>query len=153
MTVTLLVDDVWSHPSAKKLLSYVSKTNARGAFARAGFTGRGLDIALGVSWAESNGYSDAVGDIALVDAKWGPSIGLFQVRSLRNPLAYSEEDRYRYAWALRESDYNIVAAFVLSKGGTDWTKWSTFNSGAYKEFEGNDYTMRTGHPRAGDWNK
>jgi hypothetical protein len=120
--------------------------------ARAGFEGEALDIALGVSWAESGGYTDAVGDVGLVDDKWGPSVGLFQIRSLRNPLGFSAADRYRYAWALRHFDYNATAAYVISKGGTDWSPWSVFRSGSYEEHVGKDYELRIGHIRADQWN-
>src|SRR3546814_11985548 len=57
---------------------------ARPLLETARFSGAALDTALGVAFAESGGYVDAVGDLALVDAKWGPSIGLVQIRSLRD---------------------------------------------------------------------
>lgn len=158
--MALLTDDIWAHPAAGKLMAEiatlseaVSKRDARGVFARAGFGGEALAIALGVSYAESEGYSDAVGDLALIDAKWGPSIGLFQVRSLRNPLGFGAADRYRFVWALRDPDFNAVAAFAISKQGTDWSPWSTFRSGAYQARLGVNYTIRTGHERAADWSK
>lgn len=156
--MTLLIDDIWGHASAKQLLDDVaflktalSKTNARAVFSRAGFGGEGLDIALGVSYAESAGYSDAVGDISLVTPIWGPSIGLFQVRSMRDPLSGSVADRYRFAWALRDPDFNARAAFVISKSGTDWSLWSTFTHGTYLARKGVNYTIRTGHENASKW--
>lgn len=126
--------------------------SARTVFRLVGFRGEGLDIALGVAWAESLGFEDAVGDTTLVDAKWGPSTGLFQVRSLREPLEFAAVDRWRYSWTLRHRCGNAEAALAISRGGTDWTPWSTFNSGAYLEFKGQDFQIRTGHPRANLWN-
>lgn len=158
--MALLVDDVWKHPTAVLLLQAVdrmqgtaSRADARSVFTRQGFTGSGLDIALGVSYAECGGYSDAVGDLALIDAKWGPSIGAFQIRALRNPLGFSVADRYRYAWALLDVDFNTRAAYIMSEGGTDWHLWSTFTSGSFEQYRGKNFTFRTGHVRAGDWNK
>lgn len=127
-------------------------------FAAAGFTGAALDIALGVAYAESEGYSDAVGDLKqledpAVSAKWGPSIGLFQIRSLRDPDAWGRDDKVRIAEKLRDPAFNAYAAYVISKQGTDWSKWTTFRTGSYKKFLSKDYEIRTGHPRAGEWSK
>lgn len=118
-----------------------------------GFTGPALDIALGVSRAESGGYSDAVGDVSLVNDKWGPSIGLFQIRSLRHPGDYLYPDTLRVASDLRDPVKNAAAAYAISKKGTVWTPWSVFNSGSYQQYASKDYTIKTGHSRAGDWDK
>lgn len=116
-----------------------------------GFQGEALAIALGVSHAESMRYSDAVGDLALVNEKWGPSIGLFQIRSLRHPEAYGKPDSLRIAEKLRSPSYNAATAFALvAKFG--WKQWSVYNSGSYKKYAGQDYEIITGHERAALWN-
>lgn len=108
---------------------------------------------MGVSYAESaGGYEDAVGDTASVDEKWGPSIGLFQIRSLRTPLIFSVSDRYRYSWGLLNRFFNAKAAFEISNGGTDWSKWTLFRNGEYEQYLGKDYVIKTGHTRAFMWN-
>jgi len=118
----------------------------------AGFAGVDLDVALGVSYVESDfGFWDAVGDIALVNDKWGPSIGGFQIRSLRHPEDYGAPDNLRTARLLREIDYNARVAFAIFKK-YGWKQWSTFNSGSYLKYAGKDYALKTGHPRAGSWN-
>lgn len=48
---------------------------------QAGFTGAGLQTAFSISLAESGGRAGAVGDVRLQDATWGPSYGMFQIRS------------------------------------------------------------------------
>lgn len=156
--MTTLVEDIWAHPDARRVLGDLaflrtagSITNARGVLMRQGFEAEGLDIALGVSYAESEGYQDAVGDVTLVDAKWGPSVGLFQVRALRDPLAFGPADRYRFAWALLDPDFNAHAAWVLSNGGTNWSLWSTYTSGSYLARKGKNYTIKSGHVRANQW--
>jgi len=110
-----------------------------------------IDIALGIAYAESEGYADAVGDTTIVDEKWGPSIGLFQIRTLRHPLDFAVEDRCRYAWALLNATYNASSALVLSKQGIDWSKWSTFRNGSYKKYLGKDFTVKFGHKNAKLW--
>ena len=111
-----------------------------------------LDTAQAVAQAESGCYSDAVGDLDITSPKWGPSIGLFQIRSLRSPQTfYGGPDQWRYAWPLRDPIFNAKAAFAISKGGTDWTPWSTFTSGAYKTYLGQKPAIKTGHSAAASW--
>lgn len=125
---------------------------ASAVLAAAGFAGDDLATALGVAYVESDfGYADAVGDTALVNEKWGPSVGLFQVRSLRHPDQYPRPDNMRYADKLRDVTYNASTAFaIFSKYG--WKQWSTYTSGSYKKYAGKDFVLKTGHPRAGSWN-
>jgi len=106
-----------------------------------------------VAYAESGGYVDAVGDLALIDAKWGPSVGLFQIRSLRDPDAWGPLDHVRRASELRDPLYNAKAAHVISREGTDWSPWSVFKSGTYLPYVGVDFPLRTGHIRAHLWNQ
>lgn len=130
----------------------------------AGFAGESLDIALGVAFIEADGpkctdrfgvrsaYGDAVGDLALIDAKWGPSLSLLQVRTLRHPEQYPFPDTLRVAAQVRYPRQNAEAAFQISKEGTDFTKWSAFKSGAYLPHVGKDFEIRSGHPDADRWN-
>jgi hypothetical protein len=139
-------------------------TDGREVFSAAGFTGTNLDIILGIAYAESDGqactkrfdvrssYSDAVGDLGLINATWGPSIGLTQIRSLRDPLSGNAADRWRVAEKLRDPLYNAQAAWVISKQGTDFSLWSTFVHNTYLPYAGQDFDCRTGHPNALKWN-
>jgi hypothetical protein len=148
--------------------------------------------------AESDGYTDAVGDIAgailgpyvsnaaaqadyaarqqakkqvpvpfviqegdvkgvhgwwIINPTWGPSIGGFQIRSLRPGYAGPKNaaDMLRVAADLRDPVKNAAAAFAISNGGTDWTKWSVFVHGTYEQYLDVDYELKTGHARADDW--
>ena len=71
--------------------------------------------------AESGGNPDAVGDVAL-----GGSIGLWQIYTVAHP----EYDAQR----LTDPPYNAQAAYAISSSGTNWTPWSTYNSGAYEKY-------------------
>lgn len=102
-------------------------------------------------------YSDAVGDLAqladpVVAAKWGPSIGLTQIRSLRDPMAWGVVDRWRVAEKLRDPHYNAEAAFAISKSGTDFSPWTMYRNGMWAIHSGADFECRTGHPNASKWN-
>ncbi|HEY6020685.1 MAG TPA: hypothetical protein VIY48_12565 [Candidatus Paceibacterota bacterium] len=111
-----------------------------------------IDVAQAVAMAESLGYYDAVGDLTLTNQVWGPSIGLFQIRSYRYPMTqYQSIDLWRWAYPLRRPFYNCEAALVLSKNGTDWSPWSAYNSGSYKQYLGGDPSIRSGHSQAANW--
>lgn len=132
--------------------------------AAAGFSGDSLAIALGVVYAEADGpmatavfetpsaFYDAVGDLALIDAKWGPSVGIFQIRSLRDVNSGNAADRLRIASRLREPAFSAAAAWIISKHGTDFSLWSTFVHGTYLPYKGLDFELKSGHPNAQKWN-
>jgi sugar-specific transcriptional regulator TrmB len=93
-----------------------------------------IPLMIAIAMAESRGDSDAVGDVKLANDKWDASIGLFQVRSLRNPEKYSKADKLRIKDKLFDPVYNAKVAYEISKKGKDWSPWSTYNDDSYKEF-------------------
>jgi hypothetical protein len=129
----------------------VDTTNLKTLLRLVGWPDAQLDLGQAIAQAESQCYADAVGDVSLVNEKYGPSIGLFQVRSLRSPQSFGGLDLYRYAWPLRNPFFNAAAALAITKGGTDFSLWSTYTSGSYKAFLGQDPVIRTGHSAAGNW--
>lgn len=58
----------------------------------------------------------------------------------------------RRASELRDPAYNAAAARVISDGGFNWEPWTVYRTGAYELHKGKDFTIRTGHPRADQWN-
>jgi hypothetical protein len=95
---------------------------------------RDIPMMLAIAMAESRGDSDAVGDQKLANDKWDASIGLFQVRSLKNPEKYNKADKLRIKDKLFDPIYNAKVAYEISKKGQDWTDWSTYNDDTYKKF-------------------
>jgi len=99
---------------------------ARGA----GFNAGEAVTATAIALAESGGRTDAVGDTTITTAKWGPSVGLWQVRTLK---AETGKGSYRDIQWLQASPANQAkAAFEIRKGSNGWKNWSVFSSGAYK---------------------
>jgi hypothetical protein len=128
----------------------------RALAAAGGFTGDQVAMAAAVAMAESGGYVDAVGDWTqladpTVAAKWGPSVGLWQIRTLVDPTAWATADRVRDIEQLRDPLAQARAAHAISKGGTDWSPWSVYRSGSHSQFIGSDYPLRTGHAEAARW--
>ncbi len=62
-------------------------------------------------WPESAGNTDAQGDKTLANSKWGNSVGLFQIRSLRDPSKYTGVDRFFLSDA-SETDYPTMSAAI-----------------------------------------
>lgn len=88
-------------------------------------------IATAIAWAESNLNPNTVGDVDLQDDTWGPSVGLWQVRTLR---ADKGTGRARDADRLLDAPFNAWSMVAISAGGTNWTPWSVFKNGRYLEY-------------------
>lgn len=102
--------------------------------AKAGFKGQSLQTAYGVAKAESGGRPKAFNP----DASTGDrSYGLFQINMLG---ALGPERRRQFGLKRNEDLYdpltNARIAYRMSGGGKDWTPWSAYKSGAYKQYTG-----------------
>lgn len=101
---------------------------------QAGFRGKALDLARAIMMAESGGRAGAHNTNA---GTGDNSYGLFQI----NMLGALGPDRLR-RYGLRSNDQlfdpltNARIAYQMSKGGTDWSPWSTYKSGAYEKYLG-----------------
>lgn len=85
-------------------------------------------IALG----ESGGRLDALGDQSLQNATWGPSVGLYQIRTLK---AETGKGTDRDILALQGNPARQAqAAYNISHGGRNFTPWTVFNTGRYAAF-------------------
>jgi len=111
---------------------------------RAGWPEPLVRMAGAIAMAETRGYNERVGDEDLETGKWGPSVGLMQVRTLREQRGTGgprDIDRIgdplenmRAALAIyRGDDVTLGGKKHYEPGGFD--QWSTYGSGAYKEFE------------------
>lgn len=79
---------------------------------------------------ESGGNPNALGDTTLVDGKWGPSVGLWQVRSLhveRGQQTTRDQD------SLADPMFNARSMIAISSNGTNWQPWSIYTKGYYRQ--------------------
>lgn len=97
----------------------------------AGLSASAATVATAVALAESGGRTDAVGDVALEDGTWGPSVGLWQIRSLK---AQSGTGGPRDATRLTDPAFNARSMAQISGGGANFKPWTTFTSGKWKNF-------------------
>lgn len=113
-------------------ISITGSALAADAAFKAGFRGAALITAVAIAGAESTFNPNALGDVALQNSEWGPSLGLWQIRSL-NP-AFLHLEPIRDADKLYDPYFNAKAAFQISKKGTDFSPWSTFMNDAYQNY-------------------
>ncbi len=95
----------------------------------AGFRGDALVTAVAVSLAESGGNPRIPGDVGLENGTWGPSIGLWQIRSLN-----SQKGTGGVRDELANDDPAVAArhAFTISSHGHNWQPWSAYTNGSYR---------------------
>lgn len=103
----------------------------------AGFPVYAATTATAIALAESKGDPNAIGDVSLEDAIYGPSVGLMQVRSVK---ADRGSGRSRDETRLRDPLFNMKAAYAVSAAGLNWTPWSTYTTTdprhSYKQYMG-----------------
>ena len=87
-----------------------------------GFTGDGLVTAVAVALAESSGWTKAV----LVNTNCTKDRGLWQINDYWHPEV-SQAQAF-------DPVSNAKAAFDISDSGSDWSQWSTYLSGDYKNY-------------------
>ncbi|MBP2471519.1 hypothetical protein JOF53_000391 [Crossiella equi] len=100
----------------------------------AGFRGDMLDTAIAVALAESRGRTGAIGDVHLETSKWGPSVGLWQIRSLNPGHGTALEQSQRDQTANLDPATNAANAYAISGNGTSFRQWSTYTNGDYRQF-------------------
>lgn len=101
----------------------------------AGFSASQAVIMTAIAMGESGLRPDALGDTTIQTGTWGPSVGLWQVRTLKpGALAGARgADRYRDPARLTDPAYNAAAAYAISGKGKTFQPWSVYTSGAYKK--------------------
>ncbi|GAA2844303.1 hypothetical protein [Crossiella cryophila] len=100
----------------------------------AGFRGDQLNTAVAVALAESSGRPGAQGDLTLQNATWGPSVGLWQIRSLNPGRGTALEQTQRDRVANLDPATNATNAFAISNNGNNFGAWSTFTNGDYQRY-------------------
>jgi Lysozyme like domain len=100
----------------------------------AGFRGDALTTAVAVALAESHGDTGIHGDVNLQTGTWGPSVGLWQIRSLNPGHGTAAEQALRNAQANADPATNARHAYAISRHGTNFRPWSTYTNGAYRSY-------------------
>lgn len=105
-----------------------------GAARAAGLSIPSAVIATAVALAESGGDDQILGDTTIQTDKWGPSVGIWQIRTVKAEYGSGSD---RDLLALRGNVARQAQAMRnISAGGTNWTPWSVYTRGTYQKFLG-----------------
>ncbi|GAA4699768.1 hypothetical protein [Phytohabitans rumicis] len=100
----------------------------------AGFPPQAAVTMTAIAGGESGWDDAAVGDTRLQNATWGPSYGVFQVRTLKSETGKgTARDIMELTGDLGAQ---ARAAWEISQHGADFTPWTVYTSGRYKDFLG-----------------
>jgi Lysozyme like domain len=102
--------------------------------ANAGFGGPDLETAIAVSLAESwEGDPNAIGDKIIQTAEYGPSVGLWQIRSINPGHGGWFDKQHRVYQDNFDPQTNANNAYAIwDRYG--WDQWSTYTHGDYKKY-------------------
>jgi len=115
-------------------MAFGSRKGLISALYKQGFRGKSLETAFAVALAESGGRSRALGDTTIQDKTYGPSMGVFQIRSLKDPKKWGSSGQWRDSKRLYDPAFNVKAAWNVSQEGTNWKPWSAYKSGAFSSY-------------------
>lgn len=102
---------------------------------KAGLSPTLAGVATAIAKGESGWRTDAVGDVGIQDSKWGPSVGLWQIRSLKAEYGTGGT---RDASRLTDPAFNAASMATVSGLGANFKPWTVYTSGAYKKYLGTD---------------
>lgn len=105
----------------------LSAAQIAGYARQGGFAGNDIATATAIALAESSGRTDARGDIALQTQSWGPSIGLWQIRSMKSDRGTG---RTRDEIANLDPAVNARHAYEIYRS-QGWKAWTVYTTGAY----------------------
>lgn len=103
-------------------------------------------IAAAIALAESSGDDKAVGDVSLQTNTWGPSVGAWQIRTIKSQTGTGSD---RDISALQGNLPRQAQAMVnISGGGANWTPWTVYNTGKYQQYLNQANAAAGGDPTA-----
>lgn len=111
----------------------LSPAQAAAVAYEAGFRGSDLVLMVAIAMGESGLRPDASGDESLQTGTWGPSLGLWQVRSIKSQWGTGQS---RDGSRLMDPRFNARSAFSISGGGTNFKPWTVYTKGIYRQYLG-----------------
>lgn len=104
------------------------------AYARqAGFDPASAIIAVAIGMAESGLVTDSRGDVNKQGSYWGPSVGVMQIRTVKSETGSGQD---RDISRLDDPLQNFISAYNISSKGKDFSPWTTYEDGKYRDFLG-----------------
>lgn len=100
----------------------------------AGFDPAAATTMTAIAGGESGWDTTSTGDLGLTNPSWGPSYGLFQVRTLKGDTGRGTDRDI--TWLSGSPANQAKAAYDISRGGRDFTPWTVYTTGKYRDFLG-----------------
>lgn len=100
----------------------------------AGFSPAAAVTMTAVQLAESGGDDAALGDQSLQTNTWGPSFGFAQIRTMKGETGHGTDRDMN--WLAGNDANQAKAAFDISHNGTDFTAWTEYTNGGFRQFMG-----------------
>ena len=97
-----------------------------------GFSREQARTMTAIAQAESARDPGAVGDIGLQNRTFGPSVGLFQIRTVKAETGKGTDRDIEHLTGNVQAQ--VKAALHISNNGTNFRPWSTFTSGSFRKF-------------------
>lgn len=115
---------------------------------RAGFSQENAKIMTAVATGESGLDLNILGDTTIQTGTWGPSVGLFQIRTIK---AETGKGTTRDINALMNNPSKQAASAyqIWKEAGGSFRPWSVYTSGAYKSHLGGSLSQVSGLTNAG----
>jgi hypothetical protein len=109
---------------------------------QAGLSAPSAVIATAIALAESGGDDRVLGDTTIQGGGWGPSVGVFQIRTRTEQYGTGGD---RDLLALQGNlARQAVAMRNISAGGTNWAPWTVYTRGTYQDFLGQAQSAAAG---------
>lgn len=118
----------------------VTPANAYTELRFAGLSKANAALLTAIGGAESGWDVDAVGDVGLEDAKWGPSVGVWQIRTLKADTGTGSPRDINKLRGNLAAQAKAAAAIFKASGAR---AWSTYKNGSYLKYEGQVPTVST----------
>ena len=97
-----------------------------------GFSREQARTMTAIAQAESARDPGAIGDVALQNRTFGPSVGLFQIRTVKAETGKGTDRDIEHLTGNIQAQ--VKAALHISNNGTNFRPWSTFTSGSFRKF-------------------
>jgi hypothetical protein len=98
----------------------------------AGFSPAAAVTMTAIAGGESGYNSTAMGDVGLQDNTWGPSVGLFQIRTLKGDTGRGTVRDIQ--WLTSDPAHQAAAAYQISGHGANFNPWTVYTTGRYQDF-------------------
>lgn len=133
-------------------MTTLTSAQAYAALRSVGATPTQAALLTAIGEAESGLNPAAVGDVSLENATWGPSVGVWQERTLKADTGKGTSRDIRF---LQASVLNQARAALATLNSSGPSAWSTYSSGAYLHYTGTASagatTANAAYQQTGNW--